>query len=442
MTSRLKQIFITIILLVGCLCVQASPILYIAPENGSYNVDMGSDKYPERIEHQRLRYATGLFSDPLYYSSQQCLLTMGVSDYNSDRNADGSPNYCAIRFRIDSEDMGFSYISGTVPGASRPYRLYAVVNFRTENVAAKAPLDVFEVMPDTLYTIDPVILTGSVSATDGEVTSFWVDIILCLPGADTLQNNVLYYDGRRYVLAAANDYVTSMGVRISLRDTVTQEEKYSRSEHNTFGGYYRTSSTLSSNNCMLLVNPIGAGYRLNLLKYGTISTIAELGFRLRYSQRTRDSRVASHSITDVGYHPDTATVFMSSSSDPFVQGDKFRFVHTGNPSILSPSNSIGFDIMVTSHDAGNAGVTIFDGTDWYDTSYGGVAGHQLPVMYLSQYIYHNGEYTAWASYDGEIAVRLGDNGDTILQSGTYEENVYIHVITEENPRSDQISWFY
>ena len=62
-------------------------------------------------------------------------------------------------------------------------------------------------------------------------------------------------------------------------------------------------------------------------------------------------------------------------------------------------------------------------------------------MYLSQYIYHNGEYTAWASYDGEIAVRLGDNGDTILQSGTYEENVYIHVITEENPRSDQISWF-
>lgn len=443
MTSIRKLIFVTFFLFMGCMFAFASPVLYVAPEKGSYNVDMGSVKYPERTEHQPLRrYEDGLFTDSVSYSPYTCLAAIGVSGYNTDRQSDGSQAPYTIRFRVDSGSMGFTYISGSVPGASRPYRLYAVVNYRSENKRANLPADVFEIMPDTIYEISPETLQSKLSATDGEMTDVWIDVLLCLPGSDTIKDGILLHNGRRYMLATANDYVTSMGFRISLRDPETLEERYSHSEHKIFGGFYKTPTDLTSNNCMLLINPIGAGYRLNLLRYGSITTVAELGFRLRYTQRTRDFRVTAHAITDVGYHPDTATVFLSSSPDPFVQGSKFTFVHKSNPSILTQANSIGFDIMVTSRDAGNSGVTIFDGTDWYNTSTGGVDGNSLPVMYREQYVYHNGEYTAWATYDGEISVRLGNNGDTLLQSGIYESHVYVHVITDENSRTDQISWFY
>ena len=132
-------------------------------------------------------------------------------------------------------------------------------------------------------------------------------------------------------------------------------------------------------------------------------------------------------------------IFLSSSSDSTVAGDKFTLKKDdlSYSDALTATNSINFEVQVIGEDGT---ISTFDGTDRLDDSNKTIS--QLPSNFIRLYdntgvkniIFsdpgHGGLEKYYRSYNGTMQVKI-QQSDVTLASGKYEGDIYIHVIVEK-----------
>ena len=140
-----------------------------------------------------------------------------------------------------------------------------------------------------------------------------------------------------------------------------------------------------------------------------------------------------------GQYDDSAFIFLSASSNPFVQDTRgFRFVHesVGFGDAELPTNSIGYTITAVPDSAGGASVT-FDGTDYMTVT-------ELPENKITTVhndmtlgsLFDDGtdDWTGrvhWHSWNGELMLTL-DTNNRMMNEGLYRSTVYVHVVTNDS----------
>ena len=227
-----------------------------------------------------------------------------------------------------------------------------------------------------------------------------------------------------YPLIEANDYSAVVTITVDFDGASSQG-----SLTLPFTGYYEGSTeSLSKSNenpASLAINiyPGAANINLDVSNRGVWIPVCSLSYMYFLGKLSYD------------YKSTRNAIFLSSSSDPFVAGDKFVLVKDdiSHDTQLTSANSINFEAKLVDLKTGNE--NSFDGTDSVlsSTEYGSLSS---PFVLLNgevemvKYGGTHGEKAAvYREYQAEMQVKLEQSDVTLLQ-GKFESEIYVHVITE------------
>ena len=307
---------------------------------------------------------------------------------------------------------GMYMVSMSQPTFKRPFEIYLYPVAKHATLTDNNPIKLSNSNPIAVYT-------PGFTSTGGNV-GFWFDVVLVLPvdedtserkGMDT-ENDRLVVDGNVYPLARTNDYSAIVTISIDFEGAADPV-----SFTMPFTGYY-DGSTNPHNSAAALpvaldinVYPEATNISLDIANRGKWIDIGHLVFLLN---STKD-----------------ASIFLSSSSDPFVAGDEFSLKkddlsHTAQ---LTSVNSIGFTARLTDT---NGNVNLFEGNEFisptasYDSS---VPDNfvKLETVTTAKFNNENHHNVSYKEYQAEVSIML-DSVDTTLLSGRYEEEIYCHVL--------------
>lgn len=255
---------------------------------------------------------------------------------------------------------------------------------------------------------------------------------IILPGE--INNGILTLDdGSTYPIASGTDYSAEIEVTASLVD-MQNNNRLVQGPYTfviTIGGYYDprypdgTGSDNFDTSASLYVTPYARAANINIRDDQGTGQIPIAGVDF-----------AIYDLPDTwtdGQYDDSAFIFLSASSNPFVQDTRgFRFVHesVGFGDAELPTNSIGYTITAVPDSAGGESVT-FDGTDYMTVT-------ELPENKITTD--HNdmtlgslfgGGTAHWHSWNGELMLTL-DTNNRMMNEGLYRSTVYVHVVTNDS----------
>lgn len=258
---------------------------------------------------------------------------------------------------------------------------------------------------------------------------------IVLPG--DINNGILDLDGSAYPIASGTDYSAEINITATLIAQNGADIPDNVSETISFtlpiSGYYDPrypdggGTEEFDTSASLYVTPYARAANINI----------------RDDQGTGQIPIASvdFSIYDLpdtwsdGQYDDSAFIFMSASSNPFVHNARgFRFVHesVGFGDAELPTNSIGYTITAVPDSAGGTSVT-FDGTD-YLTVNGEFPKNKIMTDHndMSLGSLFGGGKAHWHSWNGELMLTL-DTNNRMMNEGLYRSTVYVHVVTDDSP---------
>ena len=450
----MKKILTTLFILICISSVLLSVSIDLAPYYAFAGIPVGSDVYKGTSGWVR-----------------------NDAKYNSTTGTDGTwtPNGNNSSSFTDAEMIGLftissiSYITSPVTiTASAPNGLY--MESQSEP-AYRRPIEVlvFPKYTDGLSSDDIkngyVILNNKKASYDFyadasssksyEHNSVWFDVVLFLPGTlNPATNEIEVTDSNNkttyYNLVDASDYSCLVTFKVTYGDT-------SKTLTVPFTGYYDSSKNTSSANgqykglCDVSMNVVmnSNAYNINMEEdqgdWIDIGGISVLAGATEMSINGGDVIFEQYPV-----------VFFSSSSDPFVQGDKFEMsldslkandAHTNQ-------NSLGFTLRVSvpELDSSVDGIEYstsdyltFDGTtyvtsaldgtvstdssaaDYYKKKYAD-AGFIIPhkeTAYTSRDGIHNN--TVYYAYSSRIYLQL-ETSDVTMAAGRYTGDIYVHVM--------------
>ena len=307
---------------------------------------------------------------------------------------------------------GMYMVSMSQPTFKRPFEIYLYPVAKHATLTDNNPIKLSNSNPIAVYT-------PGFTSTGGNV-GFWFDVVLVLPvdedtserkGMDT-ENDRLVVDGNVYPLARTNDYSAIVTISIDF-EGASDPISFTM----PFTGYYNGSPNPHNSAAALPVAldinvyPEATNISLDIANRGKWIDIGHLVFLLN---STKD-----------------ASIFLSSSSDPFVAGDEFSLKkddlsHTAQ---LTSVNSIGFTARLTDT---NGNVNLFEGNEFisptasYDSS---VPDNfvKLETVTTAEFNNENHGNVSYKEYQAEVSIML-DSVDTTLLSGRYEEEIYCHVL--------------
>ena len=307
---------------------------------------------------------------------------------------------------------GMYMVSMSQPTFKRPFEIYLYPVAKHATLTDNNPIKLSNSNPIAVYT-------PGFTSTGGNV-GFWFDVVLVLPvdedtserkGMDT-ENDRLVVDGNVYPLARTNDYSAIVTISIDF-EGASDPISFTM----PFTGYYNGSPNPHNSAAALPVAldinvyPEATNISLDIANRGKWIDIGHLVFLLN---STKD-----------------ASIFLSSSSDPFVAGDEFSLKkddlsHTAQ---LTSVNSIGFTARLADT---NGNVNLFEGNEFisptasYDSS---VPDNfvKLETVTTAKFNNENHGNVSYKEYQAEVSIML-DSVDTTLLSGRYEEEIYCHVL--------------
>ena len=298
---------------------------------------------------------------------------------------------------------GMYMVSMSQPTFKRPIEIYLYPK-SNDGIKNTSPISLSNSNP--IATYDP----GFESKPSGS-WSIWFDVVLVLPvdenGMDN-ENDRLTVDGNVYPLVRTNDYSAIVTMSIDFEGA-----KNPVSLTMPFTGYYDGSSTPYNNAkypVAIDVNtyPEATNINLDISNRGKWIDVGQLVFLLNGTNNT--------------------ALFLSSSSDPFIQGDEFAMkkddLAYNVP--LTSVNSIGFTARLTDT-SGN--VNLFEGNDYVSSSTDIPTSSVVISTKTTADFSADGEHGSveFKQYQAEISIML-DSVDTTLLSGRYEEEIYCHVL--------------
>lgn len=272
-------------------------------------------------------------------------------------------------------------------------------------------------------------------------SNFWFDVVVCLPVKDLGGNSyAMDYESDRltvvengrdvvYPLIEASDYTALVTIKIEHDDLPTPIELVI-----PFSGYYKHDTTANNhkNNSEYFVSldvqtyPESKNLDLGVNNRGKWISVGYISFLINGGATGGDQ-------------PNNVAIFLSSSSDSTVAGDKFTLKKDdlSYSDALTATNSINFEVQVIGEDGT---ISTFDGTDRLDDPNKTIS--QLPSNFIRLYgntgvkniVFndpgHNGLQKNYRSYNGTMQVKI-QQSDVTLASGKYEGDIYIHVIVEK-----------
>lgn len=416
--KRLTIISILLILAMSSLSSVNITNISVAPKEGSFNINMTADYYPDRAS------VIGEGSNNNLSFGSRTGTTTSVTKYNDinmvsiaefvyeDLDTTNDEIYFSIEVKTATGD--FEFVSQSDSTYSRPFKLYMVGKYRETGRHSANTLGSYEIMNNFA---DRKLIPSNYE--DGII---WFDIILALPGTWVKEGEILNYNGKNYFLAEKNDYAALFTVIVTLTDKNGNILKTASASY-PCTGYVDTSSTAHNDSFSMMVTPAPASKNIQLSKTGAAQKIADISFTYGVN------RDESNGTTPNG----NPVVFISSSNNPYnADAEQFRFVQSNSGSFLTSRNSITYEVTALNE----AKRIVFDGTDYMDAS--GNVANQLPLVSKSQYF--ESDYTvififgsqqdftqSWYDYQGELYLTLDSHPD-IMNAGRYESSVFIHIM--------------
>lgn len=456
----MKKAILVILIILSCSQVFALTNFYMAPY-GAAVVNLNTPEWKTELESKD-------GDGNRYFPSNRILFIGGMDGLESGFHLEdweihfGELSNYEIHLELDSATWDGEYFWFTKqsdPEFVCPFRIQVGLFYHTEvnyinPREGYANLGVYE--PETVAgknmmklsadTIDWLGILGSAFGTATGYLVFEFGIILPYD----LENNTLKMEGgETYPLASGDDYSAEITVTATLVDSRNNNTLV----NNPMGanpivftlpisGYYDAKSEIKppETSASLFVDAYSRAANLDLLNnQGEDSPIGSVDFSVYGLDPVETDANGNYAHT----YDDSVFLFLSASPNPYVQDTAgFRFIHddVGFGDAITASNSIGYTIQcvptedITSVD-GSLTAVEFDGTDYLSDANGVVTPPENKRVKTAHFQQSLGElvggYEHWHSYNGELILTLDEN-PTIMQSGLYRSNVYVHVVTDDS----------
>lgn len=384
----------------------------VAPKEGSFNIKMDADYYPDRAS------VIGEGNNNQLDFGSRDGTTTNVTKYN-DINIVSIVEFNFSNLKTQSEEIYytidvttstglFEFVSQSDSAYSRPFKLYLVASHRGTNgwFNSTTRLGSYEIM-NNFADRKRIPSTN----TSGRI---WFDIILAFPEKSTdwiKDGEILNYGGKTYFLAPLNDYAAYFTVTVSLTDE-TGSVIDSASASYPCTGYIDANEVLHNDNFSMMITPSAEASNIKIENTGSMQKIANVSLSYGVNKSTAPTG--------------NPVVFISSSSNPFnAKSEQFRFVHSGADGFITSRNSITYKVIATSDDQR----ITFDGTDFMDES--GNVSNKLTLQSMRQDFESDGWFSSfsqsWYNYIGQLHIILDSHPD-IMNAGRYESSVYFHIM--------------
>ena len=396
-------LFATLLLSFGLLAEETKPSFKIGPFAGFTGIPIGNNNFKGGSDWSETKNQAG------YYDDDEMIAMVKLSNISS--------AYKSSPFTISiSCPNGMYMTSLSNPDFKRPFEIYF---YPKTNGTSGTTLKLSNSNPVGTFTT-----TVSV----GDTWRQWFDVVLVLPGTVDAENNRLIVEenGQQiiYPLIEANDYSAIITITVDFEGAASQG-----SLTLPFTGYYEGStdslSKSSENPASLAINmyPGASNINLDVSNRGVWIPVCSLSY-MYFLGKDKNN-----------YKSTRNAIFLSSSSDPFIAGDKFVLVKDdlSHDTQLTSANSINFEAKLI--DLKNGNENSFDGTNSVlsSTEYGSLTS---PYVLLNGEVEmveygdpHGSKAAVYREYQAEMQVKL-DQSDVTLLQGKYEGEIYVHVITE------------
>lgn len=404
----MKKIIVSILSFsLFCLCLFAEedkPEFLIGPFSGFSGIPIGNNYFKGGIG-----WADNINLENYYDDIEMIAMIklMGISK-----------DYGSSQFTISiSCPNGMYMTSLSNPDFKRPFEIY----FYPKNISnGGTPLKLSNSNPVGTFTAKGITDTWTI----------WFDVVLVLPGTVDAENDRLIVEenGQQiiYPLIEANDYSAIITITVDFDGAKSQG-----SLTLPFTGYYdgatNSTSKASENPASLAINmyPGASNINLEVSNRGVWIPVCSLSYMYYLGKWSYEG----------GYNKTKNAIFLSSSADPLVAGDKFVLVKDdlSYDTQLTSANSINFEAKLVDLTSGNENT--FDGTASVSTSTAFsdlksdwvlLDGAVTMVEYKGN---HGSKAAVYREYQAEMQVKLEQSDVTLLQ-GKYEGEIYVHVVTE------------
>lgn len=484
-----KAFFILFILLISATVIYAESSIGLNPWHGGFGVDMASTEYNYDTSKigwiSQESYANGdIPENTSPYTDTHMIAFGGVWNMESelkyhDLGLVGYYEWVSDDAHINDPmiitaecENGFYFESISNPGARRPFKLYIVIkesyspnidsysqsgdNGRTRTVAVKKLGDgsngtngvyrtehVYSyVLPsncdDSQWNnndhIHPVLRYPE----DYKYQYMWFDVILCLPyddGTYVTSEGKMKYGGREYTLAEADDYTAIVKITLSWADKGPVEVTI------PLRGYYSANIEEQDSTASLSVRPRASAANLSIqTMQGVEVPIADIDFMATgYPKREEGTeKIVYDKDGNVEYlNIDNFYMFLSSSRSPFDHdANGFRLVRRGisNPNSPYSEDYLGFTLRVTptATTGGTNTYVDFDGTKSVPSSGKLSDPDKAGMIHITpEENYDTGfKLVKFSQFQGTVSIIM-DQATTMMHSGVYEEEIYVHIVTDD-----------
>ena len=420
MTKRFVIILLDIALLSLCLFAEdTKPSFDIGPFAGFAGIPIGNNNFKGGDDWSQPANVIDKYDDT------EMIAMVKISDVD--------PSYSKSTFTISvSCPNGMYMASLSNPDFKRPFEIYFYPKTYRYSHTDEKGNRVYATDYDS-GSIMKLNNSNPVGYFNPNLTTYynwsqWFDVVLVLPGTVDAENNRLIVEenGQQiiYPLIEAYDYSAIITITVDFDGAKSQG-----SLTLPFTGYYDgatdSTSKASENPASLAINmyPGASNINLDVSNRGVWIPVCSLSYMYFLGNYSKD------------YKSTRNAIFLSSSSDPFVAGDKFVLVKDdlSHDTQLTSANSINFGAKLI--DLKNGNENSFDGTNSVlsSTEYGSLTS---PYVLLNGEVEmveygdpHGSKAAVYREYQAEMQVKL-DQSDVTLLQGKYEGEIYVHVITE------------
>lgn len=315
---------------------------------------------------------------------------------------------------------GFNFVSTSDSIYHRPFEFQVVQNFTFSDQPNNPVVRVLEPSIGNEHSQENVI--WSEYTTNQNCHEMKFDLLLVMEG--TIDGNILTLNNQEYPLIEG-DY--SAVVTISMTGSYYKKGSDSPTTFNKsvtipFSAYYSDDTAAYQDNTVG-ISIVPTAYAANL-DIGTMGMqqidLASIDV-LKYMSNTT-------SLPDQG--GDDLRIFLSSSSNPFMQGEPFALVHTSVPAggTRTSANHVKYRLYAVNDENIND-YAIFRG----DASVDYIMNSQDKTEYITTTEHRpdlSGTKVHYHTYSGEIYIEM-DEPITAMLPGMYRSNIYVHVVASD-----------
>lgn len=470
-----KTLIIVMAMLISASALYATANIGLNPWHGGFGVDMASTDY--NFASSGLEYkdpGQDTFNDTTTYSDNHMIALGGVWNMESEFSFWGDfvsdDPHIKDKMIITAEcENGFYFESISNPGARRPFKLYLLIkesysakkdqysqsgdsgrtrfvdikelgegNNKTDYTYSFLTSGNYESWPNTSDKIGHYvgILGPFYYSSDYKFQYMWFDVILCLPYDGTQGANYvtsegkMTYNNREYTLVEADDYTAIVKLTLSWGG---QDKEITI----PLRGYYSANITEQDSTASLSVRPRASAANLSIeTMQGIEVPVADIDFMATGYPVYNDDGVVS------GYNNiNSFYMFLSASRNPFESDPNgFRLIRRNRGYSESPYSEdyIGFTVRVspTAVEGANQNISPvdFDGTKSVPSSGTLSPANKAGMIQIkAETNYETGgenKPVTFTRFQATASIIM-DQATTVMNDGIYEEEIYVHIVTDE-----------